>query len=110
MSVLWLTHRLVGLAFVPGQAIATLVAMTSNFTLNNLLTYRDRRLRGLQALRGLFSFYVACSLGALINVALAGWVADSGSPWWLSGLLGVLAGAVWNYSSTAILTWRDPVD
>lgn len=108
MAVLWLVHRFMGAAFVIGQAGATVVAMTSNFTLNNLFTYSDRRLHGLQALRGLISFYAACSLGALINVALAGWLAESGSTWWLSGLCGVLAGAVWNYSSTAILTWRDP--
>lgn len=107
MGVLWLVHRLLGVVFVLAQAAATVVAMTGNFALNNLLTYRDRRLHGLQALRGLFSFYVACSLGALINVALAGWAAGSGSPWWLAGLLGVLAGAVWNYASTAVFTWRD---
>ena len=39
------------LAFLPepfraAQIIATLVAMTSNFLLNNELTYRDRRLKG----------------------------------------------------------------
>ncbi len=108
LAVLWFVHRFLGAAFFIGQATATVVAMTSNFTLNNLFTYSDRRLRGIPALRGLFSFYVACSLGALINIALAGWLADSGSSWWFAGLAGVLAGAVWNYSSTAILTWRDP--
>ncbi len=110
MAVLWLVHRYLGAAFLIGQATATMVAMTSNFILNNLFTYRDRRLRGLQIARGLFSFYIACSLGALINVALAGWTQGSGMPWWLSGLVGVVAGAVWNYSSTAVLTWRDPVE
>jgi dolichol-phosphate mannosyltransferase len=108
LVVLWFVHRFLGAAFFIGQATATMVAMTSNFTLNNLFTYSDRRLLGMPALRGLFSFYVACSLGALINIALAGWLADSGSPWWVAGILGVFAGAVWNYSSTAIFTWRDP--
>lgn len=107
MAVLWLMHRLLGVAFVAAQASATVAAMTSNFLLNNRLTYQDRPLHGVQALRGLLSFYLACSLGALINVALATWVAGHGSPWWLAGLLGVVAGAVWNYASTAVLTWRD---
>ena len=108
MTVLWFVYRFLGAAFYIGQGTATIVAMTSNFVLNNLFTYRDRRLHGIPALRGMLSFYVACSLGALINIALAEWLAESGSPWWLAGLLGVLAGAVWNYSSTAIFTWRDP--
>jgi len=107
MAVLWFVHRFLGTVFFIGQASATVVAMTSNFALNNLFTYRDRRLSGFPALRGLLSFYVACSLGALINIALAGWLATSGLPWWLAGLLGVLAGAVWNYSSTATFTWRE---
>jgi dolichol-phosphate mannosyltransferase len=107
MGVLWLVHRSLQYAFVPAQAAATVVAMTSNFALNNALTYSDRRLHGLRALRGLISFYAACALGALINVALAGWSAEAGAPWWAAGLLGVVAGAVWNFASTAVLTWRD---
>lgn len=107
MAVLWMAHRVFGVAFVVAQTAATVVAMTTNFLLNNRLTYGDRRLRGFKALGGLASFYAACSLGALINVALAGWVAASGVPWWVAGLLGVVAGAVWNFASTAVLTWRD---
>lgn len=107
IGVLWLAHRVLQFPFVPAQSAATIVAMTSNFALNNALTYSDRRLHGLRALRGLASFYAACSLGALINVALAGWSAAAGAPWWAAGLLGVVAGAVWNFASTAVLTWRD---
>jgi hypothetical protein len=33
-------------SFAASQTAAALVAMTSNFALNNALTYRDRRLRG----------------------------------------------------------------
>src|ERR1700760_846435 len=52
------------LAFLPAQPnlfqiaqiAATLVAMTSNFLLNNELTYRDRRLKGFAALRGFVLF------------------------------------------------------
>ena len=48
--------------------------MTSNFFLNNLFTYRDRRLRGLALLRGLFTFYAICALGAVANVGIAGYL------------------------------------
>lgn len=107
MGVLWLLHRALMVAFVPAQATATVVAMTGNFLLNNRLTYGDRRLRGGRAWRGLLTFYAACSVGAVINVALAAWAAGNGAPWWLAGLVGVAAGAVWNFASTAVLTWRD---
>ncbi len=107
MLVLGALHRWVGIAFLIAQAAATGTAMTSNFVLNNRLTYPDRRLHGVAAVRGLLSFYLACAFGALVNVALAGWLASKGFPWWGAGLVGVVAGAVWNYSSTGILTWRD---
>ncbi len=41
------------LAFPAAQALATFIAMGNNFVLNNLLTYRDRRLRGAGHAEGL---------------------------------------------------------
>ncbi|MGA8401341.1 MAG: glycosyltransferase family 2 protein, partial [Stellaceae bacterium] len=46
-----------GAPFAVAQGIATVVAMTTNFLLNNLFTYRDRRLKGWRILSGLGSFY-----------------------------------------------------
>ena len=42
-----------GSSFLWAQGAATMVAMTCNFVLNNLLTYRDRRLRGWRLLQRL---------------------------------------------------------
>src|SRR5229473_1039204 len=53
MSVLWLGLSVAGAAFNLAQTSATILAMTANFFINNLFTYRDRRLRGLAMLRGL---------------------------------------------------------
>lgn len=109
MAALWAFYRLLTASFLPAQAFATLIAMTSNFILNNRFTYSDRRLSGLEFFRGLFSYYLACAFGALINVAMAGWLFDQAFPWWLAGLLGAVAGAVWNYAVTAVITWREQV-
>ncbi|MGZ5921515.1 MAG: glycosyltransferase family 2 protein, partial [Rhizomicrobium sp.] len=61
-------------AFRAAQIIATLVAMTSNFLLNNELTYRDRRLKGVAMLRGFVLFCLIGSVGVLANVDLASWL------------------------------------
>lgn len=110
MAVLWLILSAAGSgAFLVGQTAAALVAMTSNFFLNNLLTYRDMRLRGAQLLRGWLSFVLACSIGALANVGIANYLFQSGrSGWFLSALAGILVGAVWNYAVTAVYTWKRP--
>jgi dolichol-phosphate mannosyltransferase len=95
-----------GLGFNWAQAIASYVAMTSNFILNNQLTYRDRRLTGFAALRGVVTFYAACSTGALANVGVADWIYGSQPTWWLAGTAGALMGLVFNYATTAAFTWR----
>jgi len=76
MAVLWISFTLVALSFVAAQISATITAMTSNFFLNNLFTYRDRRLRRWQLVRGLLSFYLICGIGAVANVGIAAYEVD----------------------------------
>lgn len=106
LAVLGIFHRVMDVEFILAQAIATLVAMTSNYILNNQFTFNDRRLRGKAFIQGLISFYIACSLGALINISLAEMLYASAIPWWISGAMGTVAGAVWNYAMTQTFTWN----
>ncbi len=70
--------------FRAAQIIATFVAMTSNFLLNNELTYRDRRLKSnLALLRGFVLFCLIGSVGVLANVDLASFLYGERSVWWL---------------------------
>lgn len=92
--------------FALAQSIATLVAMTTNFTLNNLLTYKDRMLRGFDFIKGLLGFYAVCSVGAVANVGVATWMFEGQHLWWLAGLAGALMGAVWNYVFSNLIVWR----
>lgn len=94
------------LPFDSAQAAAAYSAMTWNFSLNNRLTHRDRRLRGWAAVRGLLSFYVVCSVGAVANVGVASWIYGGAAEWWLAGTAGALMGAVFNYAASAAFTWR----
>lgn len=99
-------HRVLGVSFGGAQLAATFVAMTSNFVLNNLLTYRDRRLRGRRFLTGLMSFYAVCAIGVLANVGIANVVFERDYTWVLAGLAGIAVGTVWNYVASAFFTWR----
>jgi dolichol-phosphate mannosyltransferase len=95
-----------GAGFVAAQTLATVVAMTSNFALNNVVTYRDRRLRSWRMVLGLLSFYAVCGIGAVANVGIATAVFREHYTWWVSGLAGGLVGVVWNYAASSALTWR----
>lgn len=105
LAVLALLHRGLDLPFYWGQVGATVIAMTSNFVLNNLFTYRDRALRGWAFLRGLVTFYAFCAIGALANFQLAAFLFGLDVPWLLAGLLGATVGAVWNYGLNTTFTW-----
>ena len=108
MTVLVALHKVGSVSFFLAQATATLAAMTLNFWLNNVLTYRDVRLRGWGLLRGWLSFVLACSVGAVANVGIAVYLFAFDTFWVTSAIAGVLVGAVWNYAITAVYTWRRP--
>ena len=98
--------RTFGVAFVPAQAAATFVAMTSNFAFNNAFTYGDKRLNGAAAIKALFVFYVICGIGALSNIGVAAWLYANDPSWWVAGMIGSVIGAVWNYALSSRLIWR----
>jgi dolichol-phosphate mannosyltransferase len=92
--------------FVFSQTLATIFAMTFNFLLNNLVTFRDRRVRGWRLVTGLLTFYLACSVGALTNISFARFMLNSGAPWYLAGISGMAISSVWNYGVNTVFTWR----
>lgn len=105
-TVLTTLLKLSGFSFVLAQSMATLVAMTSNYIINNLFTYRDVRLHGWKWLTGWFSFTLVCSFGALANVGVASTLYQEDFSWGLSAFAGILIGTAWNYGVTSLYTWR----
>jgi dolichol-phosphate mannosyltransferase len=93
------------LPFSLAQSGAVLVAMASNFTLNNLLTYQDQRLSGSRFAWGMLKFMLLCGLGAVANVGVSAYIYDGGGQWLLSALAGILVGTVWNYVATSRYVW-----
>ncbi len=106
LSILGIFHLVDAPAFAMGQFVATLSAMTFNFFLNNLVTFRDRRLKGIALLRGFVMFCVACSLGVLVNLSFAHRLLAADLPWYVAGLSGLAISSVWNYGVNTIVTWR----
>ena len=94
-----------GLAFWVAQTIAAITAMTSNYLVNNAVTYRDRRLRGWRLLSGYVRFSALCSVGLVANVAVANLVHGFTRFAWVAGGAGAAFGAIWNYVSTSLAVW-----
>jgi dolichol-phosphate mannosyltransferase len=92
--------------FATAQMAASLVAMTTNYIMNNELTYSDRKLRGWKFMFGLLSFYLICLVGVVGNVGIAAQLFKSDYSWWLSALAGIAIGTAWNYTISSAVTWR----
>ena len=95
-----------GVAFGWAQTLATAVAMIANFQLNNIITYRDQRLRGGRLWRGLALFVCVCSVGAIANIGIARALYYGGAAGRTpAGAVGAVIGVVWNYAMSSTLVW-----
>lgn len=108
MLTLMIFFRALDLDFTLAQSVATMVAITSNYTINNIITYSDMRLYGWEWLRGWATFTLVCGIGALANIGLASFLFAQHNGWFLSALAGIALSSVWNYAVTSVYTWRRP--
>ncbi|HVX80832.1 MAG: glycosyltransferase [Devosia sp.] len=106
LVTLTLANALFHPPFWISQTVAALVSMTSNFFLNNELTYADKKLRGLRLIVGLISFYAVCSFGLIANVSVANLVYGFDHQLYLAAIIGVIMSVVFNYAVTRVFTWR----
>jgi len=95
-----------GLSFHRALLSATSLVIGLNFFLNNSLTFRARRLKGWRVVTGLAGFYLACSVGLVVNLFLAENLSHSGVERWAAALFGIFFSSVWNYGITSLFVWR----
>jgi len=107
LAALTLAMESMALPFWIAQALAIFVAMNSNFFLNNVLTFRDKRLRGLALWSGLIAFDLSCAGGALLGEAVGSLAKMTGLHWVVAGVGGAFAAALWNYVAASGAVWRE---
>ena len=98
-----------GLSFEQALPFAVVAAATSNYLINNALTFRFQRLKGWPLLGGLLKFLLVASLPVAANVGLSSafynWIAQDTL---LAQLSGILVVFVWNYAASSRLVWNTP--
>ena len=105
LAALALFYRSGELPFLSAQISATLLAMVSNFLVNNSVTFRQQRLKNAMLVPGLIAYMSICGLGAIVNVQAAEYLYENDIHWWFAGLAGALVGAVWNYAVSTQIVW-----
>ena len=100
---------LLGVAFSQALPVAVVAAASSNYLVNNALTFRFQRQQGLALLRGLLKFLLVASLPVLANVGVASafysYVSDN--TFWAQ-LAGIVVVFVWNYAASSRFVWNTP--
>ena len=95
-----------GAAFWVAQAAATVVALVFNFSINNVLTYSDQRLRGAGFWQGLLTYSLIASLGIVANVSTAqlAYVRLNGHAF-LASTAGLVIDVIWRFVVSNRLVW-----
>ena len=108
MGLLWLLKEMAGLPITIASPISIETSIISNFTLNNLFTFRDRRSPVLKStLLRLLKFNLV-SLGGLgINLGVLLFLTNVvGIHYLIANLVGIVAAFMWNYILSTWWTWR----
>jgi len=101
------TRRFFGWSFEQAQIMAVVTAATSNYLINNVLTFRAQQLKGIFLLVGLLRFLVVTSLGMVANVGVSSAFFRQVSHQPLLALLaGIAVDFVWKYAASSRFVWN----
>ena len=96
-----------GASFPVGQSLAAISAMTSNFLLNNVITFHDHRLSGWGLLKGLLVFALISSVGLVANVSIATAMFKLlGGRITLAAIAGIVIDTLWKFVMSSRFVWR----
>ena len=102
--LIWATN----FSFISILPFAVISAASSNFLINNSLTFRNKRLKGLSLLIGLFKFLIVSSLPVIANIGLATSFYFYIFPnTLLSQIAGIIVVFIWNYAASSRLVWNN---
>ena len=103
-SLIWF----VGIRFETALPFAVVIAATSNYLINNSLTFRTSRLKNRALFLGLIKFLIVSSLPIFANVGLATFFFNYVSSNTLfSQLAGIIVVFIWNYAASSKLVWNN---
>ncbi len=108
MGVLWALIYLAGISHYISGIVSIEASIITNFILNDMWTFRDRRVLGAKAtlVRGL-KFNLVCAAGAAIQYGVFLALTDLvGIHYLISMLLAIIVAFAWNFGMNIFWTWR----
>ena len=107
LFVVYFSIWFIGIEFQRALPFAVVIAASTNYLINNSLTFRSNRLRNKALIIGLIKFLIVSSLPIFANVGLATTFFNYISPnTLLSQLAGIIVVFIWNYAASSKLVWN----
>ena len=106
---LFLILRTWGWSFLHSQSVAVAAGASSNYWVNNRLTFRSRRLRGRALFIGLIKFLLVCSPGLVANILVSTVTYANMSRQGLgigALLAGIVVDFIWKYTASSRFVWN----
>ena len=108
LAIVYFLINISSLSFIQVLPFAGVSAASSNFLINNMFTFRNKRLRGIGLFYGLLKFLMVSSIPLLANVGLAASYYTYISPnTFSSQMAGILVVFIWNYVASSKFVWKD---
>ena len=108
LIVVYFLLGITNLTFFQVLPIAGVSAASSNFLINNLLTFRNSRLEGIELIFGLMKYLLVSSIPLLANVGLTSSFYQFVTPnKFLSQIAGIIIVFIWNYAASSKFVWKD---
>ena len=99
---------ILNLAFEKVLPVGVIVAASSNFIINNLLTFRINRLVGKSFFFGLFKFLLVSSLPIIANIVVTNlFYSQLSVNTFISQIGGILVVFIWNYAASSKVVWNN---
>ena len=88
--------------------VGVIIAASSNFIINNILTFRSNKLLGKSFYTGLLKFLLVSSLPIIANVGVTNlFYSKFSTNTFFSQLLGIFVVFIWNYAASSKVVWNN---
>ena len=108
LITIYLLMALINLDFEKVLPIGVIIAATSNFTINNILTFRSNKLLGNGFYLGLIKFLLVSSLPIIANIGITTlFYSQLSINTFISQIVGIIVVFVWNYAASSKVVWNN---
>lgn len=106
LSILYISVELFGIWYILGAALAFVIVITFNFTLNKIWTFRNKEKRGLVVTGQYLKYVLIGGTGMAINISSLYVMVEYFKLWYiLAEFFAIIIATLWNFEGTRYIVF-----